>query len=188
MAAQWNHRQSSTGGIAFQHPHDSDVLAHAGKVISWHRPIEVPFAINHQGLPMLLQHLLLQNGDGGGLTATVVSWSGITPKDANSRIGRQPRIYVADGCEKLRVNWFVPDAVGGLGCSLPDLLQLGPGYILALNITVKGRLLRGAAELHYDGSHFLREVGMTDHGDSQIGIQSPLVSLAQRDNVGLIEH
>ncbi|MEI9972289.1 MAG: hypothetical protein WDO73_09670 [Ignavibacteriota bacterium] len=29
---------------------------------------------------------------------------------------------------------------------------------------------------------------MTDHGDSQIGIQSPPVSLAQRDNVGLIEH
>src|SRR5258708_40350768 len=75
------------------------------KVIRWHRPIEVPGAINHQGLPMLLKHLLLQNGDGGGLTATVVSWSGITPKDANSRIGRQPRIDVADGCEKLRVNW-----------------------------------------------------------------------------------
>src|SRR5205823_14914726 len=56
--------------------------------LRWHRPIEVPGAINHQGLPMLLKHLLLQNGDGGGLTATVVSWPGITPKDSNSRIGR----------------------------------------------------------------------------------------------------
>ena len=28
----------------------------------------------------------------------------------------------------------------------------------------------GAAELHYNGPHFLREVGMTNHGDSQIGI------------------
>jgi hypothetical protein len=61
-------------------------------------------AINHQGLPMPLKHLL-QNGDGGGLTATVVSWSGITPKHANLRIGWQFRIDVADGCEKLRVNW-----------------------------------------------------------------------------------
>src|SRR3984957_11053166 len=178
MAAQWNHRQSSTGVIALQHPHESDVLAHAGKVIRWHRPIEVPGAINHQGLPMLLKHLLLQDGDGSGLTATVVSWSGITPKDANSRIGRQPRIDVADGCEKLRVNGFVPDSVGGLGCGLPDLLQLGPGYVLTSNVTVQGRLLCGARELHYDGSHLLREVGMTDHGDSQIGIQSPLVSLS----------
>ncbi len=28
---------------------------------------------------------------------------------------------------------------------------------------------------------------MANHGDSQIGIQSPYVSLAQRDNVDLIE-
>src|ERR1700719_4422384 len=104
MAAQWNHCQSSTGVIAFQHPHDSDVLAHVREVIRWHRPIEVPGAINHQGLPMLRKHLLLQNGDGGGLTATVVSWSGITPRDANARIGRQPRIDVTDGCKKLLVN------------------------------------------------------------------------------------
>lgn len=54
---------------------------------------------------MFLKHLLLQNGDGGGLTATVVSWSGIASKDANSRIRSQPRIDVADGCQKLRVNW-----------------------------------------------------------------------------------
>src|SRR5262249_55503481 len=104
MAAQWNHRQSSTGVIAFQHPHDSDVLAHVRKVILWHRPIEVRGAINHQGLPMLLKHLLLQNGDDGGLTATVVSWSRITPKPANQRIGRQPRIDDADVCENLLVN------------------------------------------------------------------------------------
>ena len=74
---------------------------------------------------MLLKHLLLQNGDGGGLTATVVSWSRVTPEDANSRIGRQLRIDVADGCEKVRVNRVVPDAVGGLGGGLPNLLQLG---------------------------------------------------------------
>src|SRR5262249_15352118 len=127
---------------------------------------------------MLLKHLLLQNGDGGGLTATVVSWSGITAKHANLCIGRQLRIDVADGCEKLRVDGVVPDSVGGLGCGLPDLLQLGSGYVLTSNVTVQGRLLCGARELHYDGSHFLREVGMTDYGDSQIGIQSPLVSLA----------
>jgi hypothetical protein len=103
-AAHWNHDKSSTRIVDVQHPRDSDVLAHAGEVIPGHGPIEVRGAINNQGFTMLLKHLLLQNGDGGGLTATVVSWSGITPKDANSRIGRQPRINVADGCEKLRVN------------------------------------------------------------------------------------
>ena len=49
-------------------------------------------------------------------------------------------------------------------------------------------MLRGAAELHDDGPHFLREVGMTNQSDSQIGIQwYPTVPLAQRDNVDLIE-
>jgi len=46
-------------------------------------------AINNQGFTMLLKHLLLQNGDGCGLTTTVVSRSGVTAEDANSRIGRQ---------------------------------------------------------------------------------------------------
>src|SRR4030081_2605401 len=110
---------------------------------------------------MLLKHLLLQNRDGGGFTATVVSWSRVTPEDANSRIGRQLRINVADGREKVRVNSRVPNAIGRLGCGLPDQRQLGSGYVLASNVTVKGRLLRGAPELHHDGPHLLREVGMT---------------------------
>src|SRR5207248_11146943 len=67
----------------------------------------------HDALPIcftvLLKHLLLQNGDGGGLTATVVSWSGVTPEDTNSRIGRQPRIDIANGCEKVRVRVFGGD-------------------------------------------------------------------------------
>src|ERR1700734_2802257 len=111
---------------------------------------------------MLLKYLILQNGDGGGLTATFVSWSGITSEDANSHIGRQPRINVADGCKKLRVNWRVPESAGTLGFGLPDLLQLGLGYICASNITVKRRLLRGAAEFKYDEPYFLSEVGVTN--------------------------
>ncbi len=103
-AAHWNHRESSAGIIPFQHSRDSDVLAHAGNVIPRHISIEVRGAINNQGFTMLLKHLLLQNGDGGGLTATVVSRSGVTTEDANSRIGRQPRIDIADGREKLSVN------------------------------------------------------------------------------------
>ena len=74
---------------------------------------------------MLLERLLLQNRDSGDLTASVVSRSGVAPKDANSRIGRQLRIDVADGCEKIRVNRIVPDSVARLGCGLPDLLELG---------------------------------------------------------------
>jgi hypothetical protein len=85
----------------------------------------VPGAINKQGFTLLLKHLLLKNGDGGGLTASVVSWAGVTPEDANSGIGRQPRIDVADGCEKLSINRRVPDSVDRLGCGLPNLLKLG---------------------------------------------------------------
>src|SRR5262249_995192 len=98
--------------------------------------------------------------------------------DAKSRIGRQLRIDIADGREKLRVSWSVPDSIGRLGCGLPDLLQLCRGYVFASNVTVQGRLLRGAAELHHNGPHFLREVGMTNQGDSQIRIQFPPVRLA----------
>jgi hypothetical protein len=90
---------------------------------------------------MLLKHLFLENGNGGGFTATVVSRSGVTPENANSRTGRQLRIDVADGCKKLSINRFVPEAVGRLGCGLPNLRQLGWGYVLASNVTVEGRLL-----------------------------------------------
>ena len=94
----------------------------------------------------------------------------IDPRQANPRIGNQPRIDVADDREKVRVNWRVPDSVVRLGGGLPNLLQLGSRYALASNVTVQGRLLCGARELHDDGPHFLREVGMTNHGDSKIGI------------------
>src|SRR5262249_40890747 len=110
------------------------------------------------------------------------------PRRPNSRIGRQLQIDFADGCEKVRVNWRVPDSVVQLGCGLPDLRQLGRRYVLASNVTVKGRLLRGAAELYRDRPHFLREIGMTNPSDPQIGIQFPVVRLAKSDNVGLIEY
>src|SRR5215468_8681759 len=96
--AHWNHREGSARIILFQHAHDSDVLAHVGKVVLGRGSIEVSGAINHQCFSMPLKHLLLQNGDGRGLTATVVPWSGITAKDADSRISGQLRIDVADGC------------------------------------------------------------------------------------------
>src|SRR5205809_5174567 len=105
MTAQWNHCQSPTWITTFQHPHDSSVLAHVRKIIRWHLPIEVRSAINQQGLPVFLKYLLFQNGNSGGFTTAVVSWSGITPKNTNLRTGRQLRIDVADCCEKLRVNW-----------------------------------------------------------------------------------
>jgi len=41
------------------------------------------------------------------------------------------------------------------GCCLQTCSSLGFGYVLALNVTVKGGLLRGAAELHHDEPHFL---------------------------------
>ena len=70
-SAHWNHHESSTGKIDFQSPRDSDVVAHARKGIPGKGPIEVRGAINNQGFTMLLKHLLLQNGDGCGLTATI---------------------------------------------------------------------------------------------------------------------
>src|SRR5215471_17646498 len=111
---------------------------------------------------MPLKHLLLHNGDGGGLTAAVVARSRITAEDANTSIGGQARIDIADGCEKVRVDGMVPDSVGRLGCGLPDLLQLGPGYVLTSDVTVKSRLLRRAAELDHDRPHFFREIGMAN--------------------------
>src|SRR5207249_7563747 len=48
--ADWNHHESSTGIIDFQFPHESDVLAHAGKHSQGKGPIEVRGAINNQGL------------------------------------------------------------------------------------------------------------------------------------------
>src|SRR5881394_3962885 len=99
--AHWNHREGSARIILFQHPHDSYILAHVGKVILRRGPIEVCSTINHEGFAMLLKHLLLKNRDDGGLTAAVVSWSRVAAEDANSRIGRQLRIDVADGCQKV---------------------------------------------------------------------------------------
>jgi len=131
---------------------------------------EVRGTINNQGFTVLLKHLLLQNGDGGRPR--------VTSENAKARIRRQPRIGIADGCEKVRINLRVPDAVGGLGYGLPHLLQLGFGYVVATNVAVKGRLLRGAAELDHDGMYFLCKVGMTNYSDSQIGIQFPSVGLA----------
>src|SRR5580704_11162829 len=114
---------------------------------------------------MLQEHLLLQNGHGGGLTATVVSWSGVSPEDANSRVGRQLRIDVTDSREKVRVHRRVAESVGRLGCGLPNLRQLGRGHVLASNVTVEGQLLRSAAAFHNDGSHLFREAGTTNHSD-----------------------
>src|SRR5262245_5569596 len=115
---------------------------------------------------MLLKYLLLENGEGGNLAATVVSRSGIAAEDANARIGGQLRIDVTDGGEKVRVNRIVPDSVVRLGCGLPDLLELSSRHVLASNVPVERRLLRRTAELHHDGPHSLGEVGMANHCDS----------------------
>ncbi len=88
MVAQWNHRPEFDRGNRSPASSRFRCLRHVRKVIRWHRPIEVRGAINHQGLPTLLKHLFLQHGDGSGLNGYAVSWSGITAKDANSRIGR----------------------------------------------------------------------------------------------------
>src|SRR5262249_18122298 len=135
-------------------------------------------SINNQGLTVLLKHLFLQNGEGGRLPGAIVSRSRVAAEDADSGVDRQPRIDVAHGRQKVSVNWIVPDSARRLASALPDLLQLGSRYFLASNVTVKSRLLRSAAELHDDGPHFLREIGMANHSDSQIGIQFPLVRLA----------
>src|SRR6185436_1924793 len=85
-SAHWNHHETSTGKIDFQFPRDSDVVAQAGQVVLGHSSIEVRGAINNQGLTVPLKYLLLQNRDGCGLTTTVVSRSGVTAEDANSRM------------------------------------------------------------------------------------------------------
>jgi hypothetical protein len=76
----------------------------------------------------------------------------------------------------------VPDApaslIGRLGCGLPNLRQLGCGYILVSNVAVEDRLRGGARELYHDRSHFFCEVGMTNQTDPQIGVQSSPVRLA----------
>jgi hypothetical protein len=87
---------------------------------------------------------------------------------------------------RLKAQYFLRDRLSSAS-ETADLLPLRPGYVLASNVTVQGRFLRGATELHHDAPDFLREVGMTNQSDSQTGIQSPLVRLAQRDDVGLIE-
>src|SRR5947207_2586197 len=60
-SADWNHHESSTGIFDFQFPHESDVLAHAGKHSQGKGPIEMRGAVNNKGLAMLLKHLLFQN-------------------------------------------------------------------------------------------------------------------------------
>jgi len=127
---------------------------------------------------MLLKHPFLQQGNGGYLTASVVSQSGITAKDADSQVCGESRIHFADGCEKLGVDRIVPASVGGLGCGLPDIRQLGSGYVLTSNVSVQSRLLSRAREFHHDGLHFLWEVGMTNKCETQIGIRFPLVRFA----------
>ena len=79
-AAHWNHHESSTGIIDIQHPRDSDVFAHAGKVIPRQRPVEVRGATNDQGFTALLKHLFLKHGDGRGFTATLSPDPGSLPK------------------------------------------------------------------------------------------------------------
>lgn len=99
--------------------------------------------MDHRGLTVILKHLLSQNRDRSGLTATVVSWARVASEHADSPTGWQLRIDVADRCKKVRVNWRAPDSIARLICGLPNLRQLGRGYVLASNLTVKGRLLRG---------------------------------------------
>jgi len=164
--ANWNHHEGSTGRVDFQHPRYSNVVPHARKVWPGKAPIEVRGSINNQCLSMLLKHLLLQNGDRRRLTATVVSGTGVSPEDAKARIGRQLRIDVADGGEKVGVHGSVPNSVVRLGCGPPNLRELGRRYVFASNVAVQRRLLRSAAELHYDRPDFLREVGIPDQRDS----------------------
>src|SRR6516164_1449262 len=97
---------------------DSDVARDLG-------PIKMSGSVHDQGFPVLLKHLLLQKGDSGGVADTVGSPSWIATKDADSHIGRQPRIDVTDGCEELGVHWRLPDARGRSFRGLPDLLELG---------------------------------------------------------------
>src|SRR5262249_14755422 len=152
--------------IDLQTIRDSNLAAHGGEVLRRHLPIEVSRAVDHQSLTVLLKHILFEHRDGSSFAAAVVSGSGVAAKNANLRVASQFRIDLANGCQKISIKGMVPDVVGRLGCRLPDLLQLGFGYVLASNVAIKVRLLRSAGEFHDNIPHLLREVRMTNQSDS----------------------
>ena len=96
--------KNATGVIGFQRPRDP-ASGRGKKIDVALSPEDVPGSVNEQGLTVLLKHLLLENGDGGGVASTIIPCSGITPEDANFRIGSQFRIDFSDGREKVRINW-----------------------------------------------------------------------------------
>src|SRR5262249_39520822 len=55
------------------------------------------------------------------------------------------------------------------------------------DVTVERRLFRRAGVLDHDGAYLLREIGMTDESDSQIGIHLSIMTLAEGDDVRLVK-
>src|SRR5689334_2970100 len=115
-----NHREDSTGVCLFEHSRQIRTRTEA----RGGGPVEMSRAVDHQGLAVLRQNLLLEHGSGGRFAVALVCWSGVAPEHPNSRVGRQFRVDVANGREKVRVQRRVPDAVG---CGLPDAFELGSG-------------------------------------------------------------
>src|SRR5215831_18596501 len=103
-----NHREDSAWVCCFERSRQF----RAGTKARGRGPVEVSGTVDHQGLAALRKDLLLNNCEGGGFAVALVCWTGVAPEDANSRIGRQLRIDVANGGEEVRVNWRVPDSVG----------------------------------------------------------------------------
>src|SRR5262249_14401020 len=107
------------------------------------------------------------------------------PCDYMQALGReQSPVDLANSRIKLGVNRRVLAA--NLRGILPNLLQLRQGNILALNETIKDRLLDRVTEFDDNETRLVREIGMANKPESQLGVHLSRVAVRQRHHVNSV--